>query len=226
VFLALPNLGALRRLLRRLNAGAVLYSTPWIRRLYVDARYDREYRSDPIWETGKPPKELVDLVEGGSIKPGSAMDLGAGRGHTVRYLQSKGFDAWGLDISSLACQQAAEISIERGFRANFIHADVFDYSPDRRFSLLTDVGFYHIYPKKDRMRLAENVYRKYLSDGGMLLLWCLSDEEPDWGGAFRISNDELCSNFSGWDVIQIKQTYWSDRDKYKAYFMQAINRTK
>jgi len=53
--------------------------------------WDRVYRKYPLeelpWELGKPRKTLVDLVEGGKIRPGKALDICCGAGtNTVIWL--------------------------------------------------------------------------------------------------------------------------------------------
>ena len=182
------------------------------------------YRSNPMWDSGAPPKELVELVEDGSIKPCRILDVGSGRGHTVRYLQSKGFDAWGIDLSSVAHQQASEYSKKDGLPPNYIHGDIFEYTPIERFSLIVDIGFFHIYPKEKRRYLVDQLYRRLLTEEGTLLLWCLSDEEPDWGGAYRIPQRELTSLFSDyWEIVQLHSSQFT-KSGNKAFFMQAQTR--
>jgi len=145
---------------RNLRVGELFYRVPWMRGLYVRARYDLEYASNPSWDRGRHQRELVELVEKGLVKPCPSIDLGCGKGHDVRYLLSKGFDAWGIDISGKAIRQAIETSKLEGFPTNFIHADALTYVPKEKFSLATDIGLYHIFPKGVRKYLAEHIYSR------------------------------------------------------------------
>ncbi len=185
-------------------------------------RWDLAYIFKPPWDTGRPPKELVEFVEKRSAKPCRSIDLGCGKAHAVRYLLSKGFDAWGIDISFLAICQAAEISKSKGFAASFINADILSYIPEEKFSLATDSGFYHSLPSNKREDVAKRTYRRYLRKGGKLLLWCMSTEEPSWGGPHRIPKDELLSFFrNGWKIAEIRKTHFGDSKGPKALFMYA-----
>lgn len=161
------------------------------------SRWEFAYASNPPWDTGKPPRELVELVEKGLIKPCGSIDLGCDRGHVVSYLLSKGFDVRGIDILASAIRQAIKISKSRGFATNFINADVLSHIPEEKFSPATDIGFYHTLPKKERKHLAKHAYGQYLRRSGTLLLWRMSDEEPDYGGPHPISKDELLSSLKG-----------------------------
>ncbi len=184
------------------------------------SRWDLAYLLKPPWDTGRPPKELVELVEKGLVKPCRSIDLGCGKGHTVRYLLSKGFDAWGIDISFLAVRQATKISKSKGLPANFINTDALSYIPEERYSLATDTGFYHSLPENERRKLGRRVYKRYLRRGGRLLLWCMSEEEPDWGGPHRISRDELLLYFSDeWETLEIRRTHFGDLKGPKALFV-------
>jgi len=176
-------------------------------------RYDFAYLRNPRWDTGRPPKELVELVENGSIKPCRSIDLGCGRGHAVRYLISKGFDAWGIDLSSLSIRQAKKTSKSQEMAANFIKADVLSYVPENKFSLVTDIGFYHIFPENIRKHLVDRIYKHYLRKGGRILLWCMDT---------RVSKAELLSFFSDkWKILEIQKTDIRHSIRPRYYFLHA-----
>ena len=50
---------------------------------------------DIPWNIETAPRPLVELVEGGQVKPGKTIDLGCGAGHYAVYLASQGFDVTG-----------------------------------------------------------------------------------------------------------------------------------
>jgi cyclopropane fatty-acyl-phospholipid synthase-like methyltransferase len=190
-----------------------------MRRLDSILRFDHRYLKNPVWDVSQPPKELFDIINSGAIQPCRSLDLGCGRGHTVRYLQRKGFDAWGIDLSLISIHQAKKISESKGLAKNYLIRDVFRYVPKKKFDLLTDIGLYHLFPIKVRKLLADNVYRNYLEKGGRLLLWgkCKA-RGREW-----IPKKELLSFFSNnWRIEQISKTDLLGINKSDYYFLNAI----
>jgi trans-aconitate methyltransferase len=186
----------------------------WMRKIYNMYRYDRAYMSEPVWDIGGPPKELKDLVEGGYILPCRSMDLGCGRGHIVRYLQSRGFDAWGIDLSKVSIKQASSASIKEGIEPQFIEGDIFLYEPEEQFQLLTDQGLYHILPHELREQLVENIYPRYLESGGKLLLWASST---------RVTLEDIQTSFKEkYHVNQITQSNLLPNRKFFHFLELAI----
>jgi 2-polyprenyl-3-methyl-5-hydroxy-6-metoxy-1,4-benzoquinol methylase len=126
---------------------------------------DNIYRNIPLeeisWYIETPPKELVDLVEGGSISPCKTIDLGCGAGNYAIYLASRGFDVTGVDLSPTAIQIAKGNARKRGVTCTFLVSDVlgdlhelketFDFAYDWEV-------LHHIFPEQ-RNRYVENVYR-------------------------------------------------------------------
>lgn len=200
---------------------APLFRFHSVRRLYALRRFERPYASNPRWDIGKPPEELVELVEDGVVKPCRAVDLGCGRGHTVRYLHSMGFDAWGIDISALAIRQAKEASSSMDLSSHFIRADALSYVPKRKFNLAIDVGFFHNFPEGERRRLAGHVYARYLEAGGRLLLWCRNSEHAR--STFGVSKGELLTYFSDrWEILRIQESDTLETGTLDYYFMHAL----
>lgn len=133
------------------------------------------------WNIEKPPKALVDLIEGGEVKSCKTIDLGCGAGNYAIYLASIGFDVTGIDISPSAIKITKENA--KRVKCNFIVADVtgnldeiketFDFAYD--WELL-----HHIFPKK-RKKYVENVYR-ILNPRGKYLSVCFNEKDVQFGG--------------------------------------------
>jgi len=137
------------------------------------------------WDSEEPAEELVEVVEGGAIKPCRALDIGCGTGTNVVYLASKGFEAHGLDISAIALLKAGRRASAKGVRCYFHHMDFRDTERVRElgaFDLALDVGCYHSLPHgADRMRYIASL-DAVLRRGGEYLLWCfVKDRSPGWG---------------------------------------------
>lgn len=79
-------------------------------------KMEKIYRETPPeeipWNVETPPKELVQLIERGKVKPCKAIDLGCGAGNYAIYIASKGFDVTGGRCFKLSRVQRAEITGE------------------------------------------------------------------------------------------------------------------
>ena len=142
---------------------------------------------DIPWNIEAAPKQLVDLVESGQVKPCKTIDLGCGAGNHAIYLASKGFDVTGVDISPSAIALARENAKKRGVTCNFLVADVLeglnDFAATFEFAHEWSV-LHHIYPES-RRRHVETV-RGVLVPGGNYFSVCFSDKDPAFGGAGKV----------------------------------------
>jgi cyclopropane fatty-acyl-phospholipid synthase-like methyltransferase len=117
----------------------------------------------------------VQLVEKGYLRPSRALDIGCGTGTSVTYLASKGFDAYGLDISKVAIRKALVKAQDLGVRCDLRVMDFLDIEAVSKlamtFDVILDVGCFHSLSAQNRLR-----YKKSLNlvsqPGSMYLLWC------------------------------------------------------
>jgi SAM-dependent methyltransferase len=162
----------------------------------IQDEMDRIYNSMPLekipWNIETPPGALVELVDGGEVKPCKAIDLGCGAGNYAIYLEARGFDITAIDISQAAIKIAKENAGRKGVKANFFVADVlgdldevketFDFAYDWEV-------LHHIFPEK-RKKYVENVYR-ILNPGGKYLSVCFSEKDPQFGGSGKCRETPL-----------------------------------
>ena len=75
----------------------------------VTARYDsRRYALINRWN----PRNLDIVLDWVDPPPGARiLDIGCGRGHLVRALTERGFDAWGIDLNPNARELAGELNV-------------------------------------------------------------------------------------------------------------------
>ena len=109
--------------------------------------YERAYgRGKTPWDTGIPPPELVEVIEGPhALEPGRALDLGCGTGTNVTYLAQHGWTAVGVDFSTHAIESARR-KADWVSGAMFVEGDVIRLSElgvDGPFDLLLDIGCFH-----------------------------------------------------------------------------------
>ncbi|MDJ1370608.1 SAM-dependent methyltransferase [Gulosibacter molinativorax] len=161
--------------------------------------WNGRYGEKPAMWSGRPNATLVDVVA--DLAPGAALDLGSGEGADVVWLASQGWDALGLDISSVAvarAEQAAaafgasaapDTSAARG-RASFRVVDL--ASPDalqldERFDLVT-ASFLHstlALPRTEILRSASEL----VGQGGHLLVITHAAPPPWFGGADQAEHE-------------------------------------
>lgn len=92
------------------------------------------------WDIGAR-EELVELVEGGRLKPCRAIDLGCGTASNCIFLAQRGFDVTGVDYSEGAIELGRKRTRESGVEVNFIVDDLTNLKQViGQFDLLVDYG--------------------------------------------------------------------------------------
>ncbi|MGA2112979.1 MAG: class I SAM-dependent methyltransferase [Anaerolineales bacterium] len=86
------------------------------------------YRKTPLekipWNMETPAPALVELIEGGKLKPCKVIDLGCGAGNCTVYLAGQGFAATGVNISPAAIEHAKENARKKSVQCDFVVLDV------------------------------------------------------------------------------------------------------
>lgn len=149
---------------------------------------DKVYRKTPLneipWNIETPPNQLVELVDGGKVKPCRTIDLGCGTGNYAVYLASRGFDVTGIDVSKTAIKIAKDNARKKGVKCDFLAADVLGNLSEVKKTF--DFAFewellHHIFPEQ-RRTYVENVY-KLLNAGSVYLSVCFSEKDSEFGGS-------------------------------------------
>jgi SAM-dependent methyltransferase len=138
--------------------------------------YDFVYRRGAPWDGG-PRRELVELVDSGTLTPESpgrrAIDLGCGTGANVTFLARHGFDVIGVDLSSVAIRQARDAASAAGVDPRFEVADLMDLPADLvgPFDLLLDAGMVDDFPRSLRPAVAKRI-AALARPGSVFITWC------------------------------------------------------
>jgi SAM-dependent methyltransferase len=85
-----------------------------------EADWDRRYGGDQMW-SGNPNGTLVNEV--GSLRPGRALDIGAGEGGDAMWLAEQGWRVTASDISQRALDRVAAEAGRRGLGVECHHVD-------------------------------------------------------------------------------------------------------
>ncbi|HEX9855266.1 MAG TPA: methyltransferase domain-containing protein [Acidimicrobiia bacterium] len=136
--------------------------TDWSeRRAAWDTRYETdEYR----W--GFEPNEFV-VRNAGALPPGTALDLGCGRGGNAIWLAKRRHRVTGVDWSQAAIAQARSIASEQGVEVEFVVADLLAWRPTDRYDLV--LLSYVQLPPAERPRVHARAVEA-LAPGGTVLL--------------------------------------------------------
>ncbi len=157
--------------------------------------WNKEYQTGGyrVWHTGKVSAELVAIVT--VFQPERVLDVGAGIGTEVKYLQEMGIDTVGLDISLEAC------------RTNLLVCGTALKLPffEERFDLVTDRGLFHHLVKTEAYEYVSEVFRVLTKHGRLLLRVARSmiDEKILWdvfSSRFNIKVSSFTSQFGAGEV--------------------------
>src|SRR5690349_17507776 len=86
--------------------------------------WDRRYEEgNTPWDSGRPSRELVSVIESGAIPAGRALELGCGTGTNAVYLAQRGFEVTAADLSPLALDRARQRADSAGVKVNWVAAD-------------------------------------------------------------------------------------------------------
>jgi len=122
------------------------------------------------WILGHPPKEFVDFVEGGKIKPCKVLEVGCGEGHSSILLSSKGFQVTGIDWSEKAIKLAKQHNQESNAPCDFFVMDFKDMNKlKEKFDFVFDWRFLHDIVDKDERKKYAELVSTHLKKGGKYL---------------------------------------------------------
>lgn len=116
-----------------------------------DAAYSNHvFAGPPPWNIGEAQPEIAAVIDSGHVR-GPVLDVGCGVGDVTFLLASKGFDATGVDLSSVAIAAAAHGARERGLpQAQFVEGDVRVLDFDGHFNTVIDCTLFHSLPVEAR----------------------------------------------------------------------------
>jgi 2-polyprenyl-3-methyl-5-hydroxy-6-metoxy-1,4-benzoquinol methylase len=115
------------------------------------AHWDEHYRTGQTpWETGSPSSELQRVIAQEHVTPCRVVDLGCGSGINALWLAQQGFEVTGIDVSSLALEQARRRAAAANVAIRFEEDDLLAlrarYEP---FPFFFDRGCYHVVRRTD-----------------------------------------------------------------------------
>ena len=110
-----------------------------LRKLYFNLLY---LFSEPPWDTGISPPELLDFIE--KHPSGRAIDIGCGTGTNVTTLAKAGWQIIGVDFAPHAIKLAKRKIKQAGIEAEILERSATDlHGITGPFDLALDIGCFH-----------------------------------------------------------------------------------
>jgi len=107
------------------------------------------------------------VAEAANLKPGTALDAGAGEGGDALWLAGQGWTVTAADISSVALGRAAASADRLGVAVTWLHADLAKTPAPATYDLVT-AHFLHV-PKAEQQQLFRHLAAA-VAPGGTLLV--------------------------------------------------------
>ena len=128
--------------------------------------WDQRHAAQQPIESTEPDSTLVDEI--GSLRPGRALDLGAGDGRNALWLAERGWKVTAVDFSQVALERGRSRAEAGGVTVDWQLADLLEWSPEARAYDLVTLFFIHL-PGTER----RGVYARAadaVAPGGTLLI--------------------------------------------------------
>lgn len=159
------------------------------------------------WDSGVPPPELIEVIEG--LRPGRALDIGSGTGTTSVYMASNGWDVTGVDFVPRAIRVARAKAAAARLSVAFLVGDVtrlheLPIAPG--FDLLFDQGCFHSLPEAAQPAYAREVTRMARS-GATYLLYAFGRQAEAHRRRFfpkGITPREVGARFSEFELVEAR----------------------
>ena len=128
--------------------------------------WNRRYAGGELVWTSAANRFLVE--ETATLPPGQALDVACGEGRNAVWLAERGWQVTGVDFSEVGLEKAGGLASARGVQAQWVIADLLEYTPEpRRFDLV--LVFYLQVPADQRRAIVRTV-AEAVAPGGMFLL--------------------------------------------------------
>ena len=167
------------------------------------------FRGFTPWDSGVPPPELVEVIEGARQLPaGRALDLGCGTGTTSVYMAANGWQVTGVDFVPRAIRVARAKAAAGRLSLAFLVGDVtrlHDLPIAPGFDLLFDQGCFHSLAEAAQPSYAREVTRMARS-GATYLLYAFG-RQPERRRRFfprGITPDEVRTRFAEFEAVEAR----------------------
>jgi len=135
------------------------------------------YFSQPPWDTGISPPELIEFIN--NHQPGRAIDIGCGTGTNVITLAKAGWQVTGVDFAPRAVKLAKQKIKSAGLQAELSINDATKLSGiTGPFDFALDLGCFHGISKEGQAKYLDQLKRVLAPNGFWLLYTFLNPGTP------------------------------------------------
>jgi SAM-dependent methyltransferase len=170
--------------------------------------WDKHYVDKALpWDSGRPSKELMRVLDEASIPHGRAAELGCGTGTNAIYLASRGFDVTAFDLSPAALAGARQKATDAKAKVNFVEADLCRFTLDvAPFDFVFDRGCYHAARQIDQPGFIKTL-KRLTRPGTRLLLLAGNANEKGPPGPPTMTAAEICGELEPLFEIQLLREF-------------------
>ena len=164
----------------------------FVRRGFRAADWDEVYReSTPSWETGRPARELISILDEGLVQPCVAIELGCGTGANAVLLARRGFELTAIDCSPTAVERARTRAQQCRALLHFVLDDLYQFAQSSgSFDFVFDAGFYH-YARLDDLPRYLDVLWRITRPGSIYLTLAGRAGEEDGAAEPQVTDEEI-----------------------------------
>jgi len=153
-----------------------------------------------------PSDGLVDALEKYQIKPGKALDIGAGEGRNSLYLAKSGFSVCAVEPSVLGVEKIKERARESSLDLKVVNADYLSFESDDIYDfILAGTSIDHM--ESDSLEKVFTKLKKSLNKNGVVYIVVFTEDDP--GALKKYDEASECADF-------IK--HYFKKDELREYF--------
>jgi SAM-dependent methyltransferase len=194
-----------------------------VQKLFRRLQFQYWYFSQPPWDTGISPPELLEFIK--DHQPGRALDIGCGTGTNVITLAKAGWQVTGVDFAPRAIQLAKQKIKKAGTQAEVSVNDATKLSGiTGPFDFVLDLGCFHGIPKDGQASYLEQLDRILAPNGFWLMYGFFKPAPPHSGPGLDESDLNLIS--ARLTLLSRRDGHDDKRNRTSAWFLyQKITRS-
>ncbi len=154
-------------------------SIPFDRQSHWDGRYRRIGSERVSWHEAEPSRSLEIVAASGVPVTAAVIDVGGGASNLAGELIARGHvGVTVLDISEEAIRDARS-RVQDPDAIEWLHADLLDWTPPRRWGLWHDRAVFHFLTEPDERVVYRRLLRDALTPGGVVLITTFAADGPE-----------------------------------------------
>jgi methyl halide transferase len=192
--------------------------------------WNESYTSgDAPWDTGEPDNHLVEFVRSGAVASGRALDVGCGTGTNALWLAEQGFKVLGIDIASVAIEQARAKATKVKSDCRFETLDFLNGTVrGGPFDFIFDRGCFHVFDThREREKFAARVAALLSRNGRWLsLIGSTEGGERESGPPRRTARDVVTAIEPALEILDLHSVVLQAKLPFPTGFWLCLSRLR